>query len=335
MKTELLSILRCPESGQGLKLETGSATSAESDEIAKGWLVSEGAAHRYPIRNGILRCVPEDNYASNFGMQWNRFARTQLDSHSGHPISAERFWNATGWKPQEIRDQWVLDVGCGSGRFAETALEAGAKVVALDYSTAVDACYANLRHHPNLHVVQGNIYAMPFRPGAFPFVYSLGVLQHTPDVEAAFMALPPMLASGGSLVADFYWNRLRTMLNPKYALRPVTRRMDQEKLFAWLEVNIGWMLRTSQAIGRIPLAGRYLKRILPVVDYTGVYPLSQKQLEEWALLDTFDMLAPAYDKPQSVDTVTNWFNQTGLTDVSVFHWGHLVGRGRKPAAISA
>jgi hypothetical protein len=157
-------------------------------------------------------------------------------------------------------------------------------------------------------------------------------LQHTPDVTGAFAALPPVLARGGHLCADFYWNRLRTMLNPKYLLRPVTKRMGQQRLFTWLVTNVPIMLRISQFIGRIPLVGRFLKRVVPVVDYTNIYPLSQKQLEEWALLDTFDMLAPAYDNPQSVETVTQWFKQAGFNEVEVFHWGHLVGRGRKQAA---
>jgi len=105
---------------------------------------------------------------------------------------------ATHWSPVGLKDQWVLDVGCGAGRFAEIVLKAGAKLVALDYSSAVDACYANLKHHANLHVVQGDIYALPFERGRFQFVYSLGVLQHTPDVAKAFSALPPMVRGGGS-----------------------------------------------------------------------------------------------------------------------------------------
>jgi SAM-dependent methyltransferase len=263
-------------------------------------------------------------------MQWNHFAKTQLDSYSGHPISFERFWNATGWQPTALNGQWVLDVGCGSGRFAEIALDAGANVVALDYSSAADACYANLKHYSGLHVIQGDIYALPFAPESFTFIYSLGVLQHTPDVAKAFEALPPKLAPGGSVCADFYWNRLITLLNPKYLLRPITKRVDQEKLFAWLVAKVPSLLRMSQIIGSIPLVGRFLKRAVPVVDYTGVYPLSPKQLEEWALLDTFDMLAPAYDNPQSAPTIMRWFRNAGLTNVEVFHWGHLVGRANKP-----
>lgn len=326
MKTELLRLLRCPKTGQRLTLEIDGENSRE---VEAGWLVSVDGQHRYPMRNGIPRFVPAANYADNFGMQWNHFRQTQLDSYSGLPISADRFWLATGWSPEDLRGQWVLDVGCGAGRFAEVALNAGASVVALDYSSAVEACYANLKHHPNLHVVQGDIYALPFAQGLFPFVYSLGVLQHTPDVAASFAALPPMVAIGGQLCADFYWNRFRTVLHPKYLLRPITKHMAQPLLFSMLERWVPSLLVVSQTLGRVPVIGRILKRLVPVADYTGIFPLTDTQLKEWALLDTFDMLAPTYDNPQSAATVKRWFNQAKLVNVQVGHWGHLVGRGTK------
>lgn len=188
MKQALIPLLRCPKSGQRLHL----IEADRDDDIQSGSLVSEDGHNRYSIAGGVPRFVPASNYADNFGMQWNKFSKTQLDSYSGHPISANRFWAATTWKREELHRKWVLDVGCGAGRFAEVALEAGAIVVALDYSSAVDACYSNLRRHPNLHVVQGNIYTLPFAPASFSFVYSLGVLQHTPDVAKAFFSLPKM-----------------------------------------------------------------------------------------------------------------------------------------------
>ena len=328
MKTELLELLRCPKTGQRLLVETGNS---DSREIEDGWVVSEDGEERYPVLRGIPRFVPQSNYADNFGMQWNHFRLTQLDSHSGHPISTERFWQATGWKPENLKDQWVLDAGCGAGRFAEVALLAGAKVVALDYSNAVDACYVNLKHHPNLHVVQGDIYALPFAPESFPFVYSLGVLQHTPDVAKAFAALSPLVTGGGRLCTDFYWKRIRTMLHAKYLFRPLTKRMDQGKLFQLLQRWVPTLLAISQTLGCVPLLGRGLKRIVPVADYTGRFPLSDQQLKEWALLDTFDMLAPTYDNPQSAATVREWFELAGLAEIEVGHWSHLVGRGIKPA----
>lgn len=326
MQTELLKLMRCPMTGQRLILE---ADGNNLKLIDVGWLVSEDGRHRYPIQNGIPRFVPQSNYADNFGMQWNHFRQTQLDSHSGLSISADRFWLATGWAPADLKDQWVLDVGCGAGRFAEVALKAGAKLVALDYSSAVDACYANLKHYPNLHVVQGDIYSLPFALGEFPLVYSLGVLQHTPDVAKAFAALPPMVGEGGKLCADFYWKRFRTLLHAKYLFRPFTKRMAQPKLFSLLERWVPILLAVSQTLGCVPLIGQVLKRLVPVADYTGIFQLSEQQLKEWALLDTFDMLAPTYDNPQSAATVKRWFEEAKLLDIEVGHWGHLVGRGKK------
>lgn len=329
MDLQLVSLLRCPVTHQRLRLEEIESDGRGRSRLA---LVSEDERNHYPVCNGIPRFVPESNYADNFGMQWNHFRKTQLDSHSGHPISSERFWKATGWRPQALEGKWVLDAGCGAGRFAEVALGAGANVVALDYSSAVDACHANLKHHPNLHVVQGDIYALPFAPETFDFVYSLGVLQHTPDVAAAFAALPPMVRPGGALCTDYYWRRFRTLMHAKYLFRPITRHVSQAKLFAFLERRVPAMLATSRALGRIPVIGRALKRIVPVADYTGVFPLSEQQLREWALLDTFDMLAPTYDNPQTAATVGQWMENAGLIDVEVLHAAHLVARGRKPVA---
>ena len=194
MKTELLELLRCPQTGQHLRIGGCNDNLIRVEDV---WLISIDGLHRYPIIKGIPRFAPLSNYADNFGVQWNHYPQTQLDSHSGHPISSDRFWQATGWQPEKLRGKWVLDAGCGAGRFAEVALQAGAKVVALDYSSAVDVCHANLKHHPNLHVVQGDIYSLPFAPESFSFVYSLGVLQHTPDVAKAFAALPLMVRGGG------------------------------------------------------------------------------------------------------------------------------------------
>lgn len=326
MNPQLLPLLRCPRSGQALHLADAVH---EGDRVRSGALVSADGAHRYPIRQFVPRFVPESNYADNFGMQWNKFSRTQLDSHSGHPISTDRFWQATGWSPASLKDAWVLDIGCGAGRFAEVALSAGARVVALDYSTAVDACQANLGHHPGLNVVQGDVYALPFLAGSFPFVYSLGVLQHTPDVTRAFAALPPMLAPGGRLCVDFYEKSWKSAMLPKYWLRPFTRRVEKTKLFERLQRLVPVMLPVSSALGAVPVIGRQLRRIVPVANYRGELPLNDAQIREWALLDTFDWLSPEFDNPQTAGTVREWLRSAGLQDIEVLKAGHLVGRARR------
>ncbi len=328
MVSELIPLLRCPATDKKLKLVD--PVYDRENIIQSGWLeVEDDPSIKYPIRDYIPRFVPKSNYADNFGMQWNMFSKTQLDSFSGQKISTNRFYNATKLSPNDLKGKWVLDIGCGAGRFAEVALLAGANLVALDYSSAVDASYSNLKHFPNLHLVQGDIYALPFVKNFFPIVYSLGVLQHTPDVEGAFAALPSHVQEGGLLVVDLYWKRFQTLMHPKYLLRPVTKRISKEKLFNFLQKVIPALLKTSQIFGKVPVIGRLLKRAIPVADYTGIYPLNNLQLREWALLDTFDMLAPEYDNPQTVGTIKRWFETEGFTGVEIFHEGHLVGRGFK------
>jgi 2-polyprenyl-3-methyl-5-hydroxy-6-metoxy-1,4-benzoquinol methylase len=327
MRSELLEILRCPLSGQRLVLEKPEYRGAE---IYAGWLVSEDGINRWPIRDCVPRFVPESNYADNFGMQWNKFRNTQLDSYSGHPISANRFWKATGWRPDELAGRWVLDVGCGAGRFAEVALAAGAKVVALDYSTAVDACYANLKEHERLHVVQGDVYALPFLRQLFPYVYSLGVLQHTPDVARAFAALPAMTAAGGRLCVDFYQKSWKSALLPKYWLRPFTKRMPKPRLFAACESMVPRLLPVSRLLSRVPVIGVALRRLVPVANHVGILPLNDTQHLEWSLLDTFDWLSPEFDNPQTPQTVQSWFESSGMLQVEVLKAGHLTGRGIAP-----
>ncbi len=271
-----------------------------------------------------------DNYATNFGFQWNRFKRTQLDSYTGHPISRQRFLAQIALTAEELRGLTVLDVGCGAGRFAEIPLEAGATVVGVDYSAAIEAAADNLARFERFHPVQADIYSLPFAPRGFDLVYCLGVLQHTPDVPRAFQALVGHVAPGGRLVVDVYPRRWRNRVHPKYLLRPMTKRMDQRQLFDLIERAAPMLLRVSRAVGRLPVAGPHLRKLVPVANYDGVLPLSPRQLEEWAVLDTFDWLAPRYDQPQTAGTVKAWFEVAGLEDIQVVMAHHLTGRGRAP-----
>jgi SAM-dependent methyltransferase len=326
MKKSLLSILRCPKCSGTLSVKID----VEHDgEIETGTLTCAVCSSTFSIDRFVPRFVPVDNYASNFGLQWNAFSRTQLDSHTGSAISRTRFFRQSGWSPDEMRGKRVLDVGCGAGRFAEVALSTGADVVALDYSRAVDACRSNLYPNPRLNVVQGDVYKLPFAEGSFDFVYCFGVLQHTPDVAAAFLALPRPLKPAGKLAVDIYQSQLRNVFSGKYWVRPVTRRIPASTLFSLVQRLVPVFLPVSLLLGRVPLVGKKLRQLLPISNYEGVHPLTPEQVREWAVLDTFDMLSPAHDHPQTPRSLSGWFQEAKLKDVEIFKDGHLVGRGVK------
>lgn len=326
MRHELLEILNCPNCRSDLDLQTETMV---GEHVESGQLICTQCRAVYAIVRGVPRFVPVENYAINFGFQWNRFRRTQLDSHSGLPISRDRFFRHSGWSPAILQGKRVLDVGCGAGRFAEVALAAGASVVALDYSSAVDACRQNLGANSKLDLVQGDVFSLPFKPGHFDFVYCFGVLQHTPDVHGAFLKLVDQIPSGGRLAVDVYRRQFTNIFWSKYWLRPLTTRLPQSQLFTLVQRIVPLLLPLSRLLGRVPGVGRKLRYLLPIADYEGVYQLSPSQLREWAVLDTFDMLAPAYDQPQTAETLRAWFEEARLVHVEVFRSGHVVGRGAK------
>ena len=300
-----------------------------SGMIEAGTLTCVGCKALYPIRGAIPRFVTLEGYSNTFGFQWKLFRRTQLDSFSDTSISHDRFFRQSGWTPHELRGRTVLDVGCGAGRFTEIALKSGGEVVSMDCSEAVDACRANFAPHERLTVVQGDVYRLPFVPGSFDFVYCFGVLQHTPDVQQAFLALAEPLRPGGRLAVDLYPKSRAHLLWPKYWIRPLTRRVPPARLFPLVERMVKVLLPLSLKLGRVPSIGRKLRHIIPVANYEGRLPLSRDQLEQWSILDTFDMLAARYDQPQTAPTMEAWFRLAGFESIEAFKDGLVVGRGTR------
>ena len=322
--------MKCPYSNKTLFLDKKFKNTIIGKEVIHGKLTTDDGQQSYKIIDGIVSFVPASNYSNNFGKQWSIFKKTQLDSYSKISITNDRFFLATNWKKKEIKDKLILDVGCGAGRFAEIALQAGANVIAIDYSCAVKSAYQNLCSYPNFSVIQADIYKLPFKNEIFDFVYCLGVLQHTPNVEKAFNCLPVMLKPGGKLCVDYYWKRFLTMMHSKYIFRPFTKKMSHEKLFNIIKILLPSLLYISNVFLKIPLIGKPLQRLLPIANYKNIYPLSGQQNFEWSLLDTFDMLSPTYDNPQTVKNVKKWYKNHNFVNIECLHAGHLVARGEKP-----
>ena len=116
----LISCLSCPSCKHRLN---NSGSELTCPNCSKG----------FPVVGEIPRFVPKENYAESFGLQWNRFANTQIDSKVGTNRSEIRFREETLWDERDLNGKLVLDAGCGSGRFSEIALKLGASLIAVDY----------------------------------------------------------------------------------------------------------------------------------------------------------------------------------------------------------
>jgi 2-polyprenyl-3-methyl-5-hydroxy-6-metoxy-1,4-benzoquinol methylase/uncharacterized protein YbaR (Trm112 family) len=310
VQPRLLDVLACPQCAGGLKCAVAEAETNGS--ITTASLSCEQCHQDYPVRNGIPRFVPSDNYASSFGYQWNLFRREQLDSYNGTTLSADRFTTETGWTKSWMAGKWVADIGCGAGRFLDIASQMGCDVVGVDISNAVDAARDNLKDRPNVHLVQASVYNLPFQKGVFDACYCIGVLQHTPDPKAALASLPTLLKKGGEVAVTIYEARPLTRLYSKYWLRPITRRMKPQRLFAAIRASLTVLFPVTSTLFRVPVLGRVFGFVIPVSNLVTNPQLSRQQRYSWALLDTFDMLAPAYDFPQTFDATVETLQASGV-----------------------
>lgn len=202
MKERLIQYLQCPECAAALDLL---ATQNDGAEIMEGELLCRSGVHCFPVLRGIPRFASLDHVAADkaetaakFGWQWTHF--TQADERYAEQFLA---WIAPV-RPEFFAGKVVLEGGCGKGRHTQLAAGWGAHdVIGIDLSEAVESAFAATRHTPNAHVVQADIFKLPF-PRIFDYAFSVGVLHHLPDPRAGFRSLAGKVKPGGHLSAWVY-----------------------------------------------------------------------------------------------------------------------------------
>ncbi len=330
MRLKLLDILACPKCGGDLACEM--TQSAADGEVIEGKLICARCAAVYPIEETIPRFVPRENYAASFGYQWNLFRQEQLDQSNGTALSAKRLFSETEWTAEQLKGKWVLDVGCGAGRFLEVAVKTGAEIIGLDISGAIDAARQTLAGAPNAHLVQASALELPFKRDVLDYVYCIGVIQHTPDPAGVMRGLPTVLKPEGEVAVTIYERRPWTLLNAKYLVRPITRRMKKESLLRAIRGLMPVLFPITDLLFRIPGLGRAFEFTIPVANYVRERDLTRRQRYDWAVLDTFDMLSPYYDQPQSQAEAERALGGAGVGDLRRLPNSGLNLVGRKQAA---
>ena len=204
MRRRLLDLVACPRCLGALDLTAGSV---EGEEILTGTLRCTACSTAYPVIGGVPRLLPDPSSVTpdaqrtvdRFGDQWNEF-----DFIGEHYERQFLGWIAPNG-PETFKDQVILEGGCGKGRHSALAARFGAKdVIAVDLGSAVEAAYRNTRAHPNVHVVQADLFHLPVKRDSVDVAFSIGVLHHTPDPRGAFLELVQRTRPGGRVIAWVY-----------------------------------------------------------------------------------------------------------------------------------
>lgn len=296
MKKELLKYLICPKCGGEISLIK---TKESEEEIEEGSLQCLKCSVKYPIIKFIPRFVKNDGYVHNFSFQWNRWRKDQIDAFRNLKEAEEVFPKRTGFNLNDLKDKNVLDVGCGAGRFVEIISNHGGNIFGVDFSYSIDAAFENFGKRKNVHLIQADVFELPFRKEIFDFIFSIGVLHHTVSTEQAIKKLPFFLKHSGKLAVWLYNKSELFFMSERY--RRFTTKMPDKLLYYLTFLAVPYYYLT-----RIRLIGNFFYILFPISQYP-----------EWHIrwLETYDWYSPKYQWKHDYPEVFRWFEECNLKNI--------------------
>jgi len=277
--------------------------------------------------NGAARTADTDAKIAtreSFGYEWTYFHEMLPEWEE----NARYYFEPVGGA-SSLSGKLCLEAGCGKGRHSYYALRSGARVVAVDFSRAVDMAAQNCRGVDGDRLfVQADIMALPFAPGTFDVGYSFGVLHHLPDPEGGFRCLVERVRPGGRLLVYLYHALegepiKQTILKGVNVARKITKRLPHNVLLPIskvLGVGLYFGVVTPYKILRRLPPTRRLAESMPLKIYAD-YPMRV------IINDQFDRFSAPIENRYRRDEVLGWLDRAGLTHPVV-----LAGHGWRAAA---
>jgi len=124
------------------------------------------------------------------------------------------------------KDQPILDVGCGLGRWVSYFRRRGYSVIGLD--TSFERMATGREYAGPFPAVCASVLRIPFPDGTFGAVMCFGLIEHFEQGPSAALAeLHRVLRPGGILLVSVPYNNLvrKLVVNPLYRLRNLKRRL--------------------------------------------------------------------------------------------------------------
>jgi SAM-dependent methyltransferase len=176
----------------------------------------------------------------------------------------------------------------------------------------------------NVHLVQADVYHLPFRAGIFDFAYSIGVLHHLPEPEAAFQRVVALVRPGGSVFIWVYSNRRRVLNFVLESVRAATTRSPKpvQQMLSFAGAAIDWSLFVTpyRVAARLPGVGPLVRRIGPArLKVYAEYPF-QVVYADW-----FDRLAAPIRFYYDDRAMKGWLERahlerTTISPTGLFGW---------------
>ena len=146
----------------------------------------------------------DQHTVEGFGAEWSQFDQSELP-HDERDQAFRDYFRVFPWHLLRP-DAEGFDVGCGSGRWAQCVAPRVGLLHCIDASgAALEVAKQNLAPMANCAFHHASVANMPLADQSMDFGYSLGVLHHVPDTQAALRACARPLKPGAPFLLYLYY----------------------------------------------------------------------------------------------------------------------------------
>jgi ubiquinone/menaquinone biosynthesis C-methylase UbiE len=145
--------------------------------------------------------------AKGFGQEWSTFRQDERSlTRAQREAIFENYFRIFPWELLPPEGGVGADIGCGSGRWAMMVAPRAAHLHLVDVSPdALAVARTNLAGCRNVSFHESSVADIPLPDRSLDFAFSLGVLHHVPDTQAAIDAIAGKLKRGAPLLIYLYY----------------------------------------------------------------------------------------------------------------------------------
>jgi len=249
----------------------------------------------------------------SFGEEWTKFS-------SFDPAEIERMGNEYFDLLEGIpvnENSYVLDVGCGTGRWSYYLSPKVKFIEAIDPSNAVFSAARLTDGKPNIRVTKAGVDNIPFDDNSFDFIFSLGVLHHLPDTVAALKKIFRKVKPGGYFLVYLYYNLdnrgsiYKAIFKLSNGIRKIISRTPK-KIKQFLAELISFTIYLP-----FVFLARLCKAIFPGKDFYKKIPLSYYHNKSLTIIrnDALDRFGTPLEKRFSKIEIEKMLKEAGFNNV--------------------
>ena len=255
----------------------------------------------------------DERVVAGFGREWAAFDQSALPASEHERLFAAYF----SIFPFERLppDAEGFDLGCGSGRWAAKMVDRVGTLHCVDPAPeALDVARRRLANASNVRFHVASADTLPFADDSQDFGYSLGVLHHIPNTEAAMRAAVAKLKPGAPFLVYLYYalENKPSWFRGIWKVSEVGRRIISRLPFPLRKATTGLVAATVYwPLARVSLVGERLGYDV------SAFPLSSYRTNSFYTMrtDALDRLGTRLEQRFTREQIGAMMKRCGLSDI--------------------